>query len=408
MIISRGLVMISAVLFARFLGPEEFGLYSFALSIITIATLPVIAGLPNLLVREISQFHLNSKWEFIYGIIKWSRAYVIIFSFIIMTILYIALYFDFIDTSVSGLLWVAVLLIPIKGLLCQQAAVLNGFRKPVIAQFPDSIFAPFITLILLLFFIIFGVNVNAGNLLSVSIIAGFLGFICSGLIVNATLTNSIHRVAPEYKIKKWHASLLPFSVMTLVGTLNTELASVFLGVYSNGESVAYFKVAMTSVNLIAIGLAAINTIIMPNIARLYNGGDIESTQLLLTKSVRLGAIVSLPMLFTLIIFGELAIELLFGVEYLSAYPIILILCIGQIANVLLGSVALVLNMTGNEKNTLRSLTITLFVNLLSFSVLIPLYGHLGAAISVSFGLVLWNVLMALDVWRITNFKTWIN
>jgi O-antigen/teichoic acid export membrane protein len=63
-LISRGLVMVSGIIYARYLGPEQFGLYSFALAIIAMATLPVIAGLPQLLVREIANYHLEKNWHF--------------------------------------------------------------------------------------------------------------------------------------------------------------------------------------------------------------------------------------------------------------------------------------------------------------------------------------------------------
>lgn len=42
----KGLTVIAGIVFARALGPEAFGRYSFVLSIITVAMLPVIAGLP--------------------------------------------------------------------------------------------------------------------------------------------------------------------------------------------------------------------------------------------------------------------------------------------------------------------------------------------------------------------------
>ena len=61
MLISRGLAMVAGIIYARYLGPEQFGLYSFVLAIIAMATLPVVAGLPHLLVREVAHFHLEKK-----------------------------------------------------------------------------------------------------------------------------------------------------------------------------------------------------------------------------------------------------------------------------------------------------------------------------------------------------------
>jgi O-antigen/teichoic acid export membrane protein len=296
---------------------------------------------------------------------------------------------------------------PLRGLLTQQGAVLNGFRQPVLAQLPLQIFAPTFTLIILCFYIFSGVALTGSKLINITILASLFALFVSAILLKKTINSSATKCVPKYTIKKWHASLLPFSLMAFIVTFNTELASVLLGWLVDNESVAYFKVAMTAVALIALGLSSVNAVIMPNVARLYKNGDLKATQALLTKSVRLSALVSLPIIFTLIIFGEFAIGLLFGENYLQAYPILMILCIGQLVNVSMGSVGLVLNMTGNERSTLKSLALTLLLNLTLLATLVPLNGAIGAAISVSVSLVCWNILMAIDVWKLTKLKTWI-
>jgi O-antigen/teichoic acid export membrane protein len=406
MLISRGLAMVAGIVYARYLGPEQFGLYSFTMGIIAMATLPVIAGLPNLLVREIAHFHLEEKWALLTGVINWSHIYVLVLSIIIIICMYLGLYFNFFNTSVSNLLWVAVLLIPLRGKLIQQGAVLNGFRQPVLAQLPAEIFAPAFILIILFFYIFFSVELTGRKLINISILASLFAFFVSAILLNKTVKSVTKKCTPEYNIRNWHASLLPFTLMAFIGTLNTELASVLLGVLADNKSVAYFKVAMQAVALISMGLASVNAVIMPNVARLYKQGDLKATQALLIKSVRLSVLISLPIIIFLIIFGEFAINLLFGKDYLEAYPILVILCFGQLVNVLMGSVGLVLNMTGNEKSALKSLSITLILNLILLAVLVPMYGSVGAAIAVSLSLVCWNVLMAIGVYRITKFRTW--
>jgi O-antigen/teichoic acid export membrane protein len=407
MLISRALVMVSGIIYARYLGPEQFGLYSFVLAIITIVTLPVIAGLPALVIREVASYQLEGKWELLTGIISWSRIYVTVLSLIIITCMYLGLYFDFFSRSVSSLLWVAVLLIPLRGLLTQQGAILNGFRQPILAQLPVQIFAPALTLIILYFYIHYDVYLTGRKLINISILASLFAFFVSFILLNKTIKSTTKKCAPKYTIKNWHTSLLPFTFIAFIGTLNTELASVLLGVWGDNESVAYFKVAMQAVTLIALGLTSINAVIMPNVARLYKKGDLKATQALLTKSVRLSSLVSLPIIFTLIIFGEFAISLLYGKDYLEAYPILVILCIGQLVNVLMGSVGLVLGMTGNEKSTLKVQFITLLLNLVLLTVLIPMYDVIGAAISISVSLVVWNVCMAFLVWKKVKLKPWL-
>ena len=84
-----------------------------------------------------------------------------------------------------------------------------------------------------------------------------------------------------------------------------------------------------------------------------------------------------------------------------------ILCVGQSVNVLMGSVGLVLNMTGNEKKALKALFISLIVNVMLLILLTPVYKDLGAAIYVSISVALWNVLMAIEAYKLTGLKTWL-
>jgi O-antigen/teichoic acid export membrane protein len=407
LLVSKGLFVMSGVIFARYLGPVEYGLYGFALSIITLAMLPVTAGLPNLLIREIANFQLKKKWGLLVGVINWSRAYVLLLSISIVVIMYVGLYFSFFDSIVAALLGTALWLIPLNGLLTHQSAVLNGFRQPMLAQLPTQILAPIITLFTLFFFLFFNVKLDANKLVHISIIATTCAFLLSVFLLKRTQGLYIIQAETKYKIKSWHRSLLPFTLMAFISTLNTELASILVGWLVDLESVAYFKVAMQAVALISLGLTAINAVIMPDIARSYKESDINVTQSLLKKSVRISVIVSLPIIFILYFFGELLILTLFGREYLESYSILVILCIGQVVNVFMGSVGAVLYMTNNENSALKILLLSLIINILLLVILIPLYGAKGAACGISISMVVWNILMAYNVKKLTNLRTWL-
>ncbi|MEZ9198482.1 flippase [Shewanella sp. 10N.286.54.B9] len=407
MLLSKAMVMVIGVLFANHLGPEQFGLYSLALSIVALSTLPVVAGLPNLLVREVANFHSVNKWDLLEGVTSWSRLYVIGISTFVVFTLYTLLYFDFFEPQLTSLLWIAGLLIPLRGLLTQQSAILNGLNFPVLAQLPVQVLIPAITLGVFCFYFLLPGELESFDLLCVSIFACLFSCVISMCLLNRKLNSNVEKVKPKKDVKVWLTSLMPFAIMAFITTLNTELASVLLGLLVDNESVAFFKVATQAVALITLGLTAVNVVIMPNIARLYKNNDLKATQELLTKSVRLSVVITLPIIVVLVLFGEYFIDLLFGNDYVKSYPILVILCIGQLVNVLMGSVGLLLNMTGNENRTLRTLLITFVVNIVLFSTLIPIFGGIGAAISISLSLITWNVLMTVDAWRITKLKPWI-
>jgi len=406
-VVNKAILVVSGVILARYLGPEQYGLYSYVLSIIALATIPVIAGLPQLLVREIAYTELYNKVDELKGLLNWATIYTLSVSILVVIGIMIYLSFGIGGESTTELMWIALFVIPLKGLLLKNESVLVGHRFPVMAQLADGIVAPLLTLVMLSLLIANNKILTGVISMRVIVISLFSAAIFSLLINRKTVKSNLNKITAKYNIFKWHRAMLPFTLLVLVTSLNNELASVMLGYIVDKESVAFYRVAMQGVGLIALTLQAINMVTGPKILRLYKKNEHEATQLLIRKSVKLSCMFSLPIALTLIIFGEWIIVFMFGDEYLSSVKILRVLCIGQIFNVLMGSVGLVSNMTGHENRTLRYTTLAMLVNVMLLLILIPVYQEIGAAIAVSISMVLWNVTMAIDVYRVTRLKTWL-
>ncbi len=406
-IASRGLVVVIGIILARALGPEGYGLYSFIISLVTVATIPVTAGLAQLLIREIANLEFEKKWDELKGLLNWSSYYIYTLSSVVMLGLSLSIWQEWIDATTGQILWFALILIPLRGTLAKQGAILNGLRKPMLAQFPNVLLAPSITLSCLAILFFSNLEFSVQNLIYIQIFASSGGVLISIMLIRKSIPKQLNSSFSSYFLSRWHKTLFPFTLMTFIATMNTEFASVLLGFLGDTTSVGYFKVAMQGVGLIALGLSAVNTVIGPNIARMYKSGDQEATQALITKSVRLSCLASIPISLFLIFLGDWVITLLFGNEFSQASTALSILCIGQIFNVLMGSVGLVLNMTGNEKSTLRAVSITIVLNIILLSILIPPFKDLGAAIAVCISMICWNLIMAFDAYRLTKLKTWL-
>ena len=208
-------------------------------------------------------------------------------------------------------------------------------------------------------FIFLGVDYKSKDIILITIVASFFSFLLSLILLSLVNKKEIKKSNAQYDKKSWYASLFPLALVVIITTFNTELAVFFLGWLGGSESVAFFKVAMQATVLISLSLSSVNTVIMPNVARYFKQGDKEKTQELLTKSVRLSVFVSVPIILLLLFFGDYLINLLFGAEYVEAYSILVVLCVGQFVNIFMGSVGAVLYMTHNEKKALKSLFIAL-------------------------------------------------
>lgn len=404
--LGRVLALISGVIFARMLGPEEFG--RFVLSIITLLALPAIAGLPELIIRETARYRTDREFGLILGIWSWATNYVVLVSIFSLSIFFFLLYLGVWQDNITYLLTVGVILVPLKAMLPKIGGSITGLRRPELAQLPIAVFSPLFIIIAITILYLLDFKLSALYLFKFQIVTHVVCLLLSILILKSLSKKYSILAKPVKKSKIWSRALFPFAILTLVGTMNNELGTIFLGFFSHEEDVAFFKVATQAILVLVIGLQAVNAVSGPRIAALYKQGDLHEMQVVLKQSVRLSFVSSLPCMIALLLFGDKLIVFFFGSEYLPAYDLILILMLGQVFNICMGSVGLVLNMTGNEKVTLRAQAFTLILTVFLLIVTIPYLQGLGAAIAISLGLISWNILMAIDVYRLTGLKTWIH
>jgi O-antigen/teichoic acid export membrane protein len=79
-----------------------------------------------------------------------------------------------------------------------------------------------------------------------------------------------------------------------------------------------------------------------------------------------------------------------------------ILLVGQVIAASAGSQMHVMTMTGNERGAAALLIAGALGNIIAGVALIYLYGLVGAAIASTMTLIVWNVAMALFIWRRLN------
>jgi O-antigen/teichoic acid export membrane protein len=136
----------------------------------------------------------------------------------------------------------------------------------------------------------------------------------------------------------------------------------------------------------------------PTFATLYAQGDLERLEKVVVKSARAMMVASLPIVLILVVFGK-SILSLYGPAYLSAYPALIVMVIGQFVNVGTGSIGPLLLMTGHEKYSLIGQVISVILYIVLLVVIIPPLGIMGAAIATTINLISWNVLLAWFAWR---------
>ena len=140
-----------AVTLARTLGPEGYGVYSFALAILMLTAIPAQVGVPQLVVRETAKAQANGNYGLIRGLWRWGNLAVALFSALALAVVGGIVWFtDIGDGARVATLAFGIALIPIMALANVRGACLRGLRKVVQGQLPESIIRPALLLLLVL------------------------------------------------------------------------------------------------------------------------------------------------------------------------------------------------------------------------------------------------------------------
>lgn len=387
----------TAIVLARILGPEGYGIYAYAFALITLFSIPAQFGLPTLLVRNIATYQVREQWGLMRGILLRANQAVLLLSLALVFVSGIAAWAfagNFDTEQLTTFAW-ALVLLPLIALGNLRGAALRGLRRVIEGQLPEQLVRPGLFLVFVVAIPWLGVDerLTPSSAMALHAAAGFTAFAVGAWVLVRALPVQTKAVAAEYDTGTWMRSVLPLSFLAGMQTVNNQTDIVMLGIFASAADVGVYRVAVQGAHLVMFTLAAINMVLGPNVARLYTAGDHERLQRTVTWSARVILLTALPVAGAFILFGKPVLAMVFGEEYVRGHTALAILCLGQLINAGAGSVGLLLNMTGYERDTAVGVGIAAVCNVILNLALIPVFGMEGAAAATAISLAVWNVIL---------------
>lgn len=225
-------------------------------------------------------------------------------------------------------------------------------------------------------------------------------------LLNKIDTND-HKIQKGIGYKEIISVSIPMTVSALALLLMQSIDIIMLKNYYEFKIVAYYSVAMRLSFLISLILMSINAIISPQISKLFFSKNQNELVKLINKSIKINFIFTFPVLLLLLCFPNYVLSF-FGDNYNSSSNVLKIILIGQIINVFSGSVGVYLNMTGRQIIFQRILLVALVINIVLNLVLIPVLGMVGAALSTSISIIVWNIAGTVYVFKKDHILLFIN
>ena len=385
MAMTQGLVILvgvgTSVLLARGLGSDGYGTYLFVLNVAQMLAMPILAGMPILVTRQVATYRARRDIGHLTGIIRWAFCAVAVSTVLVTTV---GLVVFQISNKLGGGNPTYLIALPIVAglaLIRIASAIIQGFERPFQGSVADSIIRP-LTLFVLLGLCTLCVGMSPLLALGLHFAAVVMGAAWAVWYLYFRIEHIPNRrVAAIYKSRDWLLSLVPLSMITAAGLINSRLDILMLGILSEKSEVAIYGLAMQMAGFVLIGQTIFNTIIAPKLARSYAEADKVHLQNMARHSARLGLAVASLMFFTIALLGKPAITFLVGADFSNTFQIALIIGIGHMLNTSAGPVALTMNMMGHERTTARMAWLSAVANGILNVALIPTFGAVGAAIS---------------------------
>jgi O-antigen/teichoic acid export membrane protein len=373
----------ASLLYARALGPHDYGLYAYVIAWTAILTVPAGLGLPQYLVREGAKAPQSLYW-----LRRWADKRVIIAGLLASLILACAVFIP----AAAGARWmfVAAAFIPLlNNLASVRCALLQARGRIVSSQWPQVLIAPATML-----FVLTALWLWQGELHPMELVAAMTGCALLPLIINSL---QLRRSAPAEASEPINSvgirRALPFMLLGGLYLLNNRIDIIMLGAIKGANETGIYAIASRIAILSTFAAVAANTTIAPRIAQLYYAGNMALLQRLLRGTARRYTVITAILVAFLIGTASPLIHFLYGIDFAPAALPLQILTSGYLIQVALGSAGTVLTMTGYERHSAYNLGIAATINAALNAALIPPYGAIGASAATAASIVFAQILL---------------
>lgn len=389
------------VLLARILGPSAFGGYAFAFSMASLLTLPILQGVPVLVVREVAREVPDRRPGLSATLLRFSDRLGLAAGLLISGALAVSMALGIAaplgDDPLLLICAIALPLVMVATLV--RGSVIRAWGRAVAGQVPDMIVRPVLLLVFLLGLVLVP-QPTAGIAMALHLLAA--------VAACATAAWLLARHAPDHvagadaarmPVGTWLRTLVPLSTVAGMQLINSQVDLVLLGFLSSAEDVGIYRVATTLALQVSFVLTVVNAVAAPKFAHLYREGRIDEMR----RVNRIGAAVAFAVgavIFAIYAeFGRSIISLAVGPAYQGAFIPLLILSGAHLLTLWAGTTNVLLNMIGRERDVMVAAVLATAVNIALNLVLISRLGIVGAACSSAGALMVWRIALSLYLRR---------
>jgi len=396
-LISLGMNFIPHILLVRYLTMENYGLWSYALSVEAVCR-NLSISLNEPMSRFVAIYHEKREPAKVLGTITLTFGITLFIAFAIVAAFFIspheiaALLTK--GREPAGLLLIIIFLVPLEALDVLMMNLFACYGRARMIFIGRHILGPGLRVIVIGLVLILhrGVNFLAFG----SLVGQFIVLIVYCIVMVAQLKSDKlltgMRVkdikVPFREIFTYSAPLLVSNAITLI---DTTAVVMFLGFFHDMTDVAFYRVVVPAASLNNIVAAAFAALYIPSASRLFSKGDGKGLNQMYWSTASWMAVLTFPLFALTSCFSRPVVTFLYGARYQESAIILTMLSVVFYFNVALGFNGLTLKITGKVWYVARIAGLAAVTGVILNLLLIPKYGAVGAAIATSCTFLLHNI-----------------
>ncbi len=404
--------LISHLILSRLLGVNDYGIYAILIGWCMILAVPVKFGLDQTALKYGAIYLGEGRLRQFKSLIKFSSL-ILSAAWVIVAIIggLIFLFLPNVFGTSRGVdfIW-ALSLVGLLAFIGLFSAYFRAAKMIFASQFFAQMLRTSLLVTLLVIFIVLGKELNVSGAIMITALAAAITFIALLFFFHRTFTKTWSNIAsqnndllPKEHIK-WVALGGPVLVIAIVQQAMSQGNVILVGALGSHSDAGRYAAAARLAAFVPFALVALNSITAPMIASAYKNNNHLELRKIASTNARLATIAALLVGAVLLIFGK-AILSLFGDGFQEAYPALVLLLLAGILNAGVGSVGFFMTMTGFQTVSMKIVLVSFGLNIIAAITLIPSLGLLGGAIAAFLGIVSFNVMQYIFVFKKMRIDT---
>jgi O-antigen/teichoic acid export membrane protein len=381
-IIERIIQVGRGIVFARFLGPSNYGVYTLAFFFIPLAAAVARLGIPSCFSRYVPQYEKKGELRNFF-----KKTFLLIA--VVSATMTLICFFN--ARNISSMIYGSSVYYKII-IICSLSLLPYGIFEGLRASFSGLRVFKLTSIIIFSQFFIFtalGITLvifyfKAEPVLLSYLISLIIVVLFFGLVFQKYL-QKLNSQSLEIKENNFYGKIIKFSIFFVISPIIFTLFNYtdrwMLSLLTDLSGVGVYSVASNVSGIIFMFGAVVGSVLVPNLSNMWEQGEKDKVMYMLNFAIKINTLFLLSGAVLLFLFKKQVISILYGSEYMTSLPIIGILLIFWLCSSIFWTVRIYAQLIEKTYIPVICCSIGLISNILLNYVLIPRLGLIGAAVA---------------------------